>query len=45
VITAAGLVMAGCFGALTLLPTVAVTEVASPIVVGVLLDTLLLLRQ
>jgi RND superfamily putative drug exporter len=41
VITAAGLVMAGCFGALTLLPTVAVTEVASAIVIGVLLDTLL----
>jgi RND superfamily putative drug exporter len=41
VITAAGLVMAGCFGAITLLPTVAVTEVASAIVIGVLLDTLL----
>jgi putative drug exporter of the RND superfamily len=41
VITAAGLIMAGCFGALTLLPTVAVTEVASAIVIGVLLDTLL----
>jgi putative drug exporter of the RND superfamily len=41
VITAAGLIMAGCFGALTLFPPVAVTEVASAIVVGVLLDTLL----
>jgi RND superfamily putative drug exporter len=41
VITAAGLVMAGCFGALILLPTVAVAEVASAIVIGVLLDTLL----
>jgi RND superfamily putative drug exporter len=41
VITAAGLIMAGCFGALTLLPTVAVAEVASAIVIGVLLDTLL----
>jgi putative drug exporter of the RND superfamily len=41
VISAAGLIMAGCFGALTLLPTVAVTEVASAIVIGVLLDTLL----
>jgi RND superfamily putative drug exporter len=41
VITAAGLIMAGCFGALTLLPSVAVTEVGSAIVVGILLDTLL----
>jgi RND superfamily putative drug exporter len=41
VITAAGLIMAGCFGALILLPTVAVAEVASAIVIGVLLDTLL----
>jgi RND superfamily putative drug exporter len=41
VITAAGLIMAGCFSALTLLPTVQVTEVASAIVIGVLLDTLL----
>jgi len=41
VITAAGLIMAGCFAALTLLPTVAITEVASAIVIGVLLDTLL----
>ncbi len=41
VITAAGLIMAGCFAALTLLPTVQVTEVASAIVIGVLVDTLL----
>jgi RND superfamily putative drug exporter len=41
VITAAGLIMAGCFGALILLPSVQVAEVASAIVIGVLLDTLL----
>ncbi|HEU5418494.1 MAG TPA: MMPL family transporter [Streptosporangiaceae bacterium] len=41
VITAAGLIMAGCFGALFLLPPVQVAEVASAIVIGVLLDTLL----
>jgi RND superfamily putative drug exporter len=41
VITAAGLVMAGCFGAITLIPTVAVAEVGSAVVVGVLVDTLL----
>ncbi len=41
VITAAGLIMAGCFGAITLIPTVAVAEVGSAVVVGVLLDTLL----
>jgi RND superfamily putative drug exporter len=41
VITAAGLIMAGCFGAITLIPTVAVAEVGSAVVVGVLVDTLL----
>ena len=41
VITAAGLIMAGCFGAITLIPTVAVAEVGSAVVIGVLVDTLL----
>jgi RND superfamily putative drug exporter len=41
VITAAGLIMAGSFGVLTLLPTVQITEVGSAIVIGVLVDTLL----
>ncbi|HTZ26136.1 MAG TPA: MMPL family transporter [Streptosporangiaceae bacterium] len=41
VITAAGLVMAGTFTALSLLAYVPVAEVGSAIVIGVLLDTLL----
>ena len=41
VITAAGIVMAACIGDLTLLPSVTTTEVATAIVVGILLDTLL----
>lgn len=41
VITAAGLIMAGTFAALSLLPYVPVAEVGTAIVIGVLLDTLL----
>jgi putative drug exporter of the RND superfamily len=41
VITSAGIIMAGCFAALTPLPSVEVTQVATAIVTGVLLDTLL----
>jgi RND superfamily putative drug exporter len=41
VITSAGIIMAGCFAALTLLPSVEVTEVATAIATGILLDTLL----
>jgi RND superfamily putative drug exporter len=41
VITAAGLIMAGTFTALSLLPYVPVAEVGTAIVIGVLLDTLL----
>jgi RND superfamily putative drug exporter len=41
VITAAGLVMAGTFAALSRLPNVSVAEVGSAVALGVLLDTLL----
>lgn len=41
VITAAGVVLAGTFGALTQLPSVSISEVGSAVVIGVLLDTLL----
>ena len=40
-ITAAGIVMAGTFAALTQLPSVPVAEVGIAVAVGVLLDTLL----
>ncbi|HEY7324154.1 MAG TPA: MMPL family transporter [Streptosporangiaceae bacterium] len=41
VITAAGLVLAGTFAALTQLPSVSVTEVGSAVAIGVLVDTVL----
>jgi RND superfamily putative drug exporter len=41
VITAAGLVMAGTFAALTQIPQVDITEVGTAVALGVLLDTLL----
>ena len=41
VITAAGIVMAATFSALTLIPAVAVAEVGVAVAVGVLLDTVL----
>jgi len=41
VITAAGIVLAGTFAALTQIPQVSITEVGTAVAVGVLLDTLL----
>lgn len=41
VITAAGIVLAGTFAALTQLPSVSVSEVGSAVAIGVLVDTLL----
>lgn len=41
VITAAGIIMAACLGDLATLPAVSTAQVASGIVVGILLDTLL----
>lgn len=41
VLTAAGVVLAGTFAALTQIPQVGITEVGSAVAVGVLLDTLL----
>jgi len=41
VITAAGLVLAGTFAALTQIPQVSITEVGTAVALGVLLDTLL----
>jgi RND superfamily putative drug exporter len=41
VITAAGLVLAGTFAALTQIPQVSITEVGTAVALGVLLDTLI----
>jgi RND superfamily putative drug exporter len=41
VITAAGIVLAGTFAALTRIPQVAIAEVGTAVALGVLLDTLL----
>jgi putative drug exporter of the RND superfamily len=41
VITAAGIVLAGTFAALTQIPEVSITEVGSAVALGVLLDTLI----
>ena len=41
VITAAGIVLAGTFAALTQIPEVSITEVGTAVALGVLLDTLL----
>jgi RND superfamily putative drug exporter len=41
VITAAGIVLAGTFAALTQIPQVSITEVGTAVAIGVLLDTLL----
>jgi putative drug exporter of the RND superfamily len=41
VITAAGIVLAGTFAALTQIPQVSITEVGTAVALGVLLDTLL----
>ena len=41
VITAAGIVLAGTFAALTQLPSISVTEVGSAVAIGVLVDTFL----
>ena len=40
-ITAAGIVLAGTFAALTQIPQVSITEVGTAVALGVLLDTLL----
>jgi uncharacterized membrane protein YdfJ with MMPL/SSD domain len=41
VITAAGIVLAGTFAALTQIPQVSITEVGTAVALGVLLDTLI----
>lgn len=41
VITAAGIVLAGTFAALTQIPQVSIAEVGTAVALGVLLDTLL----